>query len=133
DFSCQGGTTLIGRTVTHKGMPHSEDGMRAGRLAGKVALLVGAGAGIGEATAHLFAREGAQLVVADIREDVVKRVAEAITQAGYSAAYCHVDVSSDESVKALVATALERYGRLDILFNSAGGSSSLDAPAHEVD
>lgn len=107
--------------------------LRPGRLEGKVALLVGSGSGIGEATAHLFAGEGAMVMLADIRSDAIQRGAQAINAKGYTAAHCEVDVCSDESVKALVAATLDRYGRLDILFNSAGGSLSQDAPVHEVD
>ncbi len=119
--------------VKHESSVGDKPTLRPGRLEGKVALLVGAGGGIGEAAARLFAQEGATLMIADIREDAAGRVADAINTAGYVAAHCVVDVSSDDSVKALVASTLKRYGRLDILFNSAGGSLPQDAPVHEVD
>lgn len=106
---------------------------RPGRLEGKVALLVGAGGGIGEATAHRFAEEGAKVMVADIRSEAVVPVAEAILAHGRIADSCAVDVCCDESVQALVAATVQRYGRLDVLFNSAGGSLAEDAPVHEVD
>lgn len=107
--------------------------MRPGRVAGKVALLVGAASGIGEAAAHLFAREGAAVAVADIRADAAEAVAQAILAAGGTAAHFAVDVTSDDSVRALVAGTVARFGKLDILFNTAGGSLAEDAPVTEVD
>lgn len=107
--------------------------MRPGRIAGKVALLVGAGGGIGEAAAHLFAREGAAVAVADIRADAAQDVANAVIAAGGTAAHFAVDVTSDDSVRALVADALARFGKLDILFNTAGGSLPGDGPVTEAD
>jgi len=106
---------------------------RPGRIAGKVALLVGAGGGIGEAAAHLFAREGAAVAMADIRADAAEAVAQAIRAAGGTAAHFAVDVTSDDNVRALVADTVARFGRLDILFNTAGGSLPEDAPVTEVD
>lgn len=107
--------------------------MRPGRISGKVALLVGAGSGIGEAAAHLFAREGAAVAVADIRADAARAVAQAVQEAGGKAAAFAVDVTSDESVRGAVAAVVEHFGKLDILFDSAGGSLPEDGPVTEVD
>lgn len=107
--------------------------MGTGRIAGKVALLVGAASGIGEAAAHLFAAEGAAVAVADIHADAAAAVARTIRAAGGTAAHFAVDVTSDDSVRALVADTVARFGTLDILFNTAGGSLPEDAPATEVD
>src|SRR6266581_827847 len=90
-----------------------------GRLEGKVAIITGAGSGIGEATARLMAHEGASLVVADINGTQAQRVAGEI---GSLAA--HVDVSDESSVVRMVETAIEAYGGLDVLHNNATDSSA---------
>lgn len=91
-----------------------------GLLEGKVAVITGAGNGIGKVTAEVFMREGAKVLVADISgtEDAV---AEAL---GPDAAPCHVDVRQEESVAAMFARALEAFGRVDILVNVAGNAGS---------
>jgi len=89
-------------------------------LENKVAIITGAGSGIGEASAHRFAREGASVVVADIRRSKAEAVAAAVVAAGGEAVACEVDVAAAASVEAMVALAVERYGRLDALFNNAG-------------
>lgn len=90
------------------------------RLEGKVALITGAGAGIGRATAERFAREGARVVVVDRDEHTGKETVERITQAGGVAVFVHADVSQPEAVRAMFRSAVERFGRLDIVFNNAG-------------
>lgn len=107
--------------------------LRVPRLAAKVALVVGAGTGIGEASARLFAQEGAAVAVADIRLDAAQHVAAGIVEAGDEATAFHADVLSDDSIAALVKAVLARYGRLDVLLNCAGGSLPADAPVTEVD
>jgi NAD(P)-dependent dehydrogenase (short-subunit alcohol dehydrogenase family) len=87
-----------------------------GRLAGKVAVVTGAGSGIGRATALLFAREGALLVCAD-RSGEQHTVAEEI---GDTAVPVAADVSDADDVRRMIATAEDRFGRLDVLFNNAG-------------
>lgn len=90
------------------------------RLSGKVAIVTGASAGIGRATAKLFAQEGAKLVVgARRREELDALVAEIEADGGKAVALAG-DVRSEEYAKALVALAVERYGKLDIAFNNAG-------------
>jgi NAD(P)-dependent dehydrogenase (short-subunit alcohol dehydrogenase family) len=86
----------------------------------KVALVTGGGSGIGRAAALLFARDGAQVVVADVNDANAQATATLIGDAGGDATACTVDVRDDASVAAMVATATERYGRLDAAFNNAG-------------
>ncbi len=90
------------------------------RLAGKVAIITGAGSGIGQAAAVLFAQEGAKVVVADNVPAGGRQTVETIRQAGGEAVFVEADVSKDADVQHMVQTAVETYGRLDILFNNAG-------------
>ncbi len=90
------------------------------RLASKVALITGAASGIGRASALLFAREGARVVVADVQDAAGERTVAAITDAGGEALFVHVDVSRSEDARAMVDAATRRFGRLDIMFNNAG-------------
>jgi 3-oxoacyl-[acyl-carrier protein] reductase len=87
------------------------------RLAGKVAVVTGAGGGFGEGIAKRFAEEGARVVVADLRPDAAERVAAAI---GASAVAIAGDVSRGIDVRTMVTTATERFGGLDIVVNNAG-------------
>lgn len=95
-----------------------------GRLAGKVALITGASAGLGRVAAELFAAEGAKVVIGDLA-DGTEAVA-AITAAGGEASYVHCDVSSDESVAAAVAHTVATFGGLHVLYNNAGISPGDD-------
>lgn len=101
-------------------------------LAGKVAVITGAGSGIGRACAAEFARQGARVVVADIDQEAGEETA---AQIGDAAAYLPVDVASYESVVALVAEAVRRYGRLEVMLNNAGIGNPyvnlLDLPVEE--
>lgn len=89
---------------------------RALRLEGKVAVVTGAGSGIGRATAALFAQEGAKVVCADISG----REKEAADGIGDGAVSVHVDVASSDDVAHMIDTAVQEFGRLDVLFNNAG-------------
>jgi NAD(P)-dependent dehydrogenase (short-subunit alcohol dehydrogenase family) len=89
-------------------------------LEGKVVIITGANSGIGEAAAHLFAKEGAKLVLAARRKTELDAVAKAVTKAGGSAVAHAGDVSEEATAEALVALALSKYGRLDAAFNNAG-------------
>ena len=91
-----------------------------GKLDGKVAVVTGAASGIGRATANLFASEGAKVVLADWDERQGSRVADELREAGHDAVFVRVDVSRPEDVEGMISTAVERYARLDVLFNNAG-------------
>ncbi len=90
-----------------------------GKLDGKVALISGGARGQGAAEAETFVREGARVVFGDVRDDDGKKVEAAIRAAGGEAVYLHLDVSREEDWEAAVRTAVERYGKLDILINNA--------------
>ncbi len=92
-----------------------------GRLIGKVALVTGAGSGIGRAVAIEFARESARVVVNDHREDRMGEETVALIEAaGGDAVYVDADVSLEAEVERLIRTAVDTYGRLDVLVNNAG-------------
>ncbi|HEY5781473.1 MAG TPA: SDR family oxidoreductase [Lysobacter sp.] len=90
------------------------------RLDNKVAIVTGASAGIGRATAKLFAAEGAQVVVGARRASELESLVDEIRDAGGQAVALAGDVRSEDYAKALVALAVKRFGRLDIAFNNAG-------------
>ncbi len=100
------------------------------RLAGKVAIITGAGMGIGAETARVFAREGAKVLIADINSDAGESVAEEIRKGDGEALHVHTDVRSEASVRHVVETAISMYGRLDVMFNNAG--INLSKPTCEV-
>ena len=91
-----------------------------GVLAGKSAVVTGAGSGVGRASALRFAQEGARVVVADIDLDHAEETVRQIEAAGGTAAAVGVDVADEAAVKAMIAAAVDHYGRLDILFNNVG-------------
>jgi NAD(P)-dependent dehydrogenase (short-subunit alcohol dehydrogenase family) len=88
-----------------------------GRLDGKVAIITGGASGMGEATAKLFVREGARVVIGDVQREKGEEVASSL---GAACVFARVDVSSSEDVRALVRTAVDRFGKLDIMYNNAG-------------
>ena len=100
------------------------------RLPGRVALISGGASGIGRAAAVLFAREGARIVIADVDARAGAETQAAVSTAGL---FVRTDVTDAASVQAAVAAAGKQFGRLDILFNCAGGSISEDAPLGKVD
>ncbi|MGH7874698.1 MAG: SDR family NAD(P)-dependent oxidoreductase [Candidatus Binatia bacterium] len=95
------------------------------RLKDKVAIVTGGGMGIGKAYAHGLAREGAQVIVADIQDDEARKVADEITAAGGHAKAVYVDVTSVEKTQAMAQETIKAYGRIDILVNNAGLYSAL--------
>ncbi len=94
-----------------------------GRLEGKVALITGGGAGIGRATAILFAREGAKVAIAEIDGKAGEETAHL---AGGGAIAIPTDVSDEESMRSAVAATVRRFGALHVLHNNAGGSTPKD-------
>jgi NAD(P)-dependent dehydrogenase (short-subunit alcohol dehydrogenase family) len=102
-----------------------------GRLQNKVALITGASGGIGRATAKLFAAEGAKLVLGARRDAELARLVEEIEAARGNAVASAGDVRSEAYARALVALAVEKFGRLDIAFNNAG-TLGEEGPSTEV-
>ncbi len=102
-------------------------------LDGKVALITGASSGIGRATAKVFAKHGAKVVVAARREAELASLVAEIQSAGSDAAFIRADVTKEADVQAMVAFAVEKFGRLDCAVNNAGGGVRSDAEWHEAD
>ncbi len=94
--------------------------MDAKLLDGKIALITGAGQGMGRASAELFAEEGASLILTDIKEDVLREAVEAVRRKGAKATGVLADVASAEDTKRVFDTVRETFGDLDILINNAG-------------
>src|SRR5690242_18014416 len=87
---------------------------------GKVALVTGAAAGMGLATAQAFAEAGAAVVLADYKEDEVKKAASELVSAGHNAIAIRCDVSDDKQVEAMIDQTIAQFGQLDAAFNNAG-------------
>lgn len=98
------------------------------RLEGKVAIITGGNSGIGEGTAHLFAREGAKVIIMARREEQGQTVEAAIRDSGGEATFIVCDVSEEDSIVAAVDQAATTYGAIDILFNNAGGGGPGNFP-----
>jgi NAD(P)-dependent dehydrogenase (short-subunit alcohol dehydrogenase family) len=90
------------------------------RLANKVALITGGGSGIGKASSLLFAREGAKVIVVDVKKETAQATVDEIKKSGGEAKAVAADVSKAKDAEAMVKFAEESYGRLDIAFNNAG-------------
>jgi len=99
------------------------------RLENKVALITGAGSGIGRESALLFAREGARIVVVDVNDKAGESVAVEIQAAGGQAVYAHADISKSSEAEGMIRAAETSFGRLDVLFNNAGISHPKDDDA----
>lgn len=102
------------------------------RLQDKVAIITGAGQGIGRAYALRFAQEGAPVVVAEINEEIGRRTVADIQQRGGAALYVRTDVANEESCKETAARTVERFGRIDILINNAAIFYNLDVADHTL-
>src|SRR3954447_19396422 len=103
------------------------------RLEGRVALITGAGSGIGRESALLFAREGAAVVVVDVTDAAGEETVELVRREGGRALYVHADVSRDADCAGMVGAAEEGFGRLDVLFNNAGIMHGKDDDAVATD
>lgn len=103
------------------------------RLKGRVVLITGAGAGIAKSAAAIFSREGASVVLAEIDAALGKTTERDVLASGGQALFVQTDVTREHSVRAVVDAALQRFGKLDTLFNCVGGSIAEDAPVAEVD
>jgi 3-oxoacyl-[acyl-carrier protein] reductase len=102
------------------------------RLEGLVSIVTGGASGFGECISRKFAELGARIVVADLNLERAQAVAAAITAEGHEAVACRVDVANSAAMADLVATALERFGRIDVMVNNAGMSHD-NRPMLEVD
>ncbi|MFV0280213.1 MAG: SDR family NAD(P)-dependent oxidoreductase [Rhodoblastus sp.] len=96
-----------------------------GRLAGKAAIITGAGSGIGRASALLFAREGARLLIADRAEEGLNQTVEMIRKAGQSASALTMDAGNEDDVQKLVDTAIREFGGIDAIYANAGISGGM--------
>ena len=103
-----------------------------GRVDGKVALITGTASGIGKATARLFAREGARVVCADLNGPGAETTAAEIKQAGGDAVAVQANIASEADCEKMVQTAIDTYGRLDVLHNHAGILHPKDGPITEL-
>lgn len=89
-------------------------------LENKVAIITGAGSGFGRATAELYTKEGAKVVVVDYNEETAQQTVAGIRENGGEAVAVKADVSNESDVKHFIQTAIDTYGQIDILFNNAG-------------
>jgi NAD(P)-dependent dehydrogenase (short-subunit alcohol dehydrogenase family) len=99
----------------------------SGQLEAAVAVVTGGAQGIGECIASYFARDGARVLIGDIQHEKAENVAAGLRDEGLDAEAAHLDIRSPDSAAALMAAAVERWGRIDVLVNNAG----LDAPPGE--
>lgn len=102
------------------------------RLQGKVAVITGAASGIGRASAALFAREGAVVVMADLKRDAGEAAAAEIAKAGGRAEFVATDVAKEDDMRALIDGAAARHGRIDVMYNNAGGATGRDGKVTEM-
>lgn len=100
------------------------------KLQDKVTVITGGISGIGKASAELFAKEGAKLVLVDLDESKGQEVVSELEEKGYEAIFVQADVTSEEDAENVFAKTIEKYGRVDVLFNNAGIGASK--PTHEV-
>ena len=90
------------------------------RLRNKIAIVTGGSSGIGKASSILFAKEGAKIIVADINDKAGEDVARMIKEKSGEATFVHCDVTKENQARDLISKAVEKYSRLDVLYNNAG-------------
>lgn len=98
------------------------------KLAGKVALVTGGASGIGRVCVELFAQEGARVVFADLDGSAGRATCDAVKARGFPCLFVQTDVGEASEVERFVQTAIEAHGRIDVLYNNAGGSTTRDGP-----
>ena len=103
------------------------------RLENKVAFITGAGSGIARTATQIFAREGARVVIAELKPDLGRECEKMVREAGGDATFVQTDVTEEDSVKNAIQATVEHYGKLDVLYNSAGGSVVEDTIVTDVD
>ena len=123
---------LIGQVVIVAGI-NTWSGADPMRLDGKVALITGAGSGMGRVAAQMFAAEGAKVVVAEFGEEAGAETIRLVTDAGGDATFVQADVSREDDARRMVEAAVERYRRLDVLYNNAGIMPEADHSVIDTD
>ncbi|RDE08695.1 SDR family NAD(P)-dependent oxidoreductase [Pelagibacterium lacus] len=113
-------------------LQRSKQSSASGRLEGKVAFITGAASGIGRAAAQLFAAEGAKVAVVDLLEDAGRAVVDEINANGGSAITIAADITDPDRVEFAVNQTMEKFGKLNIVYNNAGGSTIRDDTAVDV-
>jgi NAD(P)-dependent dehydrogenase (short-subunit alcohol dehydrogenase family) len=103
------------------------------RLEGKVALITGGASGMGMVASKLFASEGARVVLTDVNDEAAEATARSISDEGGEAIHVHADVSKEGDAEAMVAKAVDTFGRLDVLYNNAGVMLPEDGSVHTTD
>ena len=103
------------------------------RLEGKVVVITGAGSGMGRVAAQMFAAEGAKVVVAEFDDKGGAETVRLVADAGGEASFTKTDVSREEDARAMIAAAVDRYGRLDVLYNNAGVMPEADHSVTDTD
>ncbi|OEL38718.1 Secoisolariciresinol dehydrogenase [Dichanthelium oligosanthes] len=120
-----------GSTAFVNGFSSASDSQR---LAGKVAVITGGASGIGKATAAEFVRNGARVIIADVQDDLGRAVAAELQGPDAACCYTRCDVTDEAQVAAAVDLAVERHGRLDVMFNNAGiGGDMTPTPLASMD
>lgn len=101
------------------------------RVENKVALITGAGLGIGKATALLLAQEGARLAITDVNDETGKSLTDEINAAGGVAKFWHLDTTDEDNVSRVFAEVVDQFGAIDVLINNAG-IAGVEKPTHEI-